>query len=80
MKRLLFAAAFSLMALPALAGQCPADMGKIDAALQSNSSLSAEEMAKVKQLRAEGEAQHEAGDHAASVATLAEAKAMLGIE
>jgi hypothetical protein len=80
MRRLLLAAAFSLMALPAMAGQCPADMSKIDAALESNTSLSAEDKSKVMELRAKGEAEHQAGEHAASVATLAEAKAILGIE
>jgi hypothetical protein len=80
MKRLLLAAAFSLFALPALAFQCPADMGKIDAALASNPDLTAEQLAEVQQLRAEGEAQHAAGNHQASVDALAQAKAILGIE
>jgi hypothetical protein len=65
-------------AVPAIAGQCPMDMSKIDAAMEE-ASLSDAEMTKVKELRALGEEQHEAGDHAASVATLAEAKDMLGI-
>ncbi|SEK29259.1 hypothetical protein SAMN05443999_101153 [Roseovarius azorensis] len=77
MKYLTLAAALFLAA-PAIAGQCPADMAKIDAALES-ASLSEADMAKVKELRALGEEQHEAGDHAASVATLAEAKEMLGV-
>lgn len=78
MKHILVAAALSLTALPALAGQCPADMSKIDAALAS-ASLSDADMAEVKALRAEGEALHGSGDHAASVETLAKAKAILGI-
>ena len=77
MKYLTLAAALFLAA-PAIAGQCPADMAKIDAALES-ASRSEADMAKVKELRALGEEQHEAGDHAASVATLAEAKEMLGV-
>ena len=42
--------------------------------------LSDEEKAKVTELRAKGEELHEAGNHAESVATLAEAKKILGIE
>jgi len=69
----------SFLATPALAGQCPMDMAKIDAAM-SEASLSESEMATVMELRTLGEEQHEAGDHAESVATLAEAKDILGIE
>ncbi|MBT6117687.1 MAG: hypothetical protein HOH66_07455 [Rhodospirillaceae bacterium] len=69
-----------MLASPALASQCPVDMGKIDAALDANTSLSAEDKAKVAALRAEGEARHKAGKHDDSVATLAQAKTMLGIE
>jgi len=67
------------LATPAVAGQCPMDMAKIDTAMQE-ASLSESEMATVTELRALGEEQHEAGDHAASVATLAEAKDILGID
>ena len=42
----------------ALANHCPVDMQQIDAALAANSKLSAEQLAEVKKLRAEGEAQH----------------------
>lgn len=77
----LSAAAFAAMffALPAAAFQCPADMAEIDAALAS-ASLSAEDLARVQTLRADGEALHASGDHQASVDALAEAKAILGIE
>ena len=78
MKHLLLTAALTFAAAPALAGSCPADMAAIDAAL-SNASLSDADMTKVKALRAEGEELHESGDHAASVAKLGEAKAILGI-
>jgi hypothetical protein len=80
MKRLLLTSAFLLFALPALAFQCPADMSKIDAALASNPDISAEQLAEVQQLRAEGEAEHQAGNHQASVDALAKAKQILGIE
>ena len=80
MKRLLSAIAVSAWLFsPALASQCPSDMSKIDAAMQT-AQLSDEEKAKVTELRAKGEELHEAGNHAESVATLAEAKKILGIE
>ena len=78
MKHLATAALLTLLAAPATAHQCPADMAQIDAALAS-ASLSAADLARVKQLRAEGEALHKAGSHAASVAKLAQAKALLGL-
>lgn len=78
MKHLTLAAALALFASPALAGQCPADMAAIDAAMET-AQLSEAEMAEVKALREKGEAQHKAGDHAASVATLAKAKDKLGL-
>ena len=79
MKHLLIVAALGLTAAPAFAGQCPADMSKIDAAMES-ASLSDADMAEVQALRAQGEAEHDAGNHAASVETLAKAKQILGIE
>lgn len=74
------AAVLALLASPALAFQCPGDMAAIDAALDAGADLSADDLARVKELRMQGEQQHTAGDHDASVATLAEAKALLGIE
>lgn len=79
MKQILLTAAFALAAAPALAGSCPLEMGKIDAAMES-ASLSEADMTKVKALRAEGEELHDGGDHAASMMKLAEAKSILGIE
>lgn len=74
------AAVLALLASPAFAFQCPGDMAAIDAALEAGTDLSAEDMARVEELRMLGEEQHTAGDHDASVATLAEAKMLLGIE
>ncbi|WP_353471526.1 hypothetical protein PVT71_09410 [Salipiger sp. H15] len=79
MKRFVLAAALSLAAAPAFAFHCPADMAKIDAALASGPNLSAAELAKVKELRAEGEKYHAAGQHQQSVDVLAEAMKILGI-
>jgi hypothetical protein len=67
------------LASPAVAFQCPADMAAVDEAMAS-ASLSAEDQARVQELRATGEAEHAAGNHQASVDALAEAKQILGIE
>ncbi|MGF1641452.1 MAG: hypothetical protein ACFCUO_10940 [Rhodospirillales bacterium] len=76
-----FAAAFlaSVIASPAFAFHCPADMAKIDAALAQKPALTAEQLVEVQKLRAEGEALHKAGDHTRSVKVLGEAMAILGI-
>ncbi len=79
MKALLAAAALTVsLAAPAFAFQCPSDVAKIDAALQT-ASLSDDQKAEVMRLRDEGERQHQAGQHQASVDTLAQAKEILGI-
>lgn len=63
----------------ALANHCPVDMKEIDAKLATNPKLSADDAAKVKKLRADGEASHKAGNHDASMKSLGEAKKILGI-
>jgi hypothetical protein len=73
------AIALAAMSLTAYAGSCPMDMKAIDAALTSNTKLTAEQSAEVKKLRAEGEALHKAGNHAESVQKLGQAKQILGI-
>ena len=79
MKKLILtaAAAFLLAASPAYASSCPKIMKQFDAAM-SKSSASAESKAKATALRAEGEALHKAGKHAASVKALNEAMQHLG--
>ena len=74
----------TLMALMAFSGaalafHCPADMKKIDAALDKKPMLSAEQMNEVKKLRTDGEALHKAVKHQESVDTLAKAMKILGI-
>ncbi|MCS3457647.1 hypothetical protein ACW5WQ_03665 [Aeromonas rivuli] len=69
-----------LFSTPALAFHCPVDMKQIDDALATGPALSAEQLAEVKTLRAEGETLHKAGRHQESVDTLAKAKALLGID
>jgi hypothetical protein len=63
----------------AFARHCPADMKKIDEALAKNPTLTAAQMAEVKQQRAEGEALHKAGKHPESEAVLAKAMKTLGV-
>lgn len=62
----------------AFANSCPMQMAAIDAAL-TTATLSEADLAKVKELRKQGEDLHAAGDHAGSEAALGEAKKLLGI-
>jgi hypothetical protein len=81
LNRLLPAAALlALLTSPAFALQCPANIRQIDAALQSNTQLSAADRAKVTELRNEGEKLHAAGQHQQSMDKLAEAKKILKIQ
>jgi hypothetical protein len=78
MRRFLIAAAFAAFAVPAFAFHCPADIAKINQALETQQ-LTEEQRAEVIVLRDEGQVLHDAGDHEASVKKLAEAMAILGI-
>ena len=79
-KRTLFAAGrLALLATPALAAQCPANMRQIDAALQT-AQVSAADKAKAMELRQEGERLHAAGQHQQSMDKLTEAKKILKIQ
>ena len=69
-----------LVATPAFAFHCPQEMAKIDKALAANPKLSQADLTKVRELRAKGEAEHKAGNHQASLDTLAQAEKMLGIQ
>lgn len=73
------AALLTTAANMALAHNCPNEMKAIDAKLATNPSLSVDNAAKVKQMRAEGETHHKAGKHDDSMKALAEAKKILGI-
>lgn len=77
---ILSAVIFAFMTGSAMAGGCPIAMGAIDAALDAIPDLTDEQRTQVAELRAEGEALHSGGDHGASMAVLAEAKAILGID
>lgn len=78
--RFLSAAAIVLaLSTPAFAGQCPTLVQKIDEAIAAGTSLAAEDLAKVRALRDEGQALHVAGSHGDSVAKLQEALTLLGM-
>ncbi len=79
MRKVLTALALTLAAGVAMAHNCPNEMKAIDAKLATNPKLSEADAAKVKTLRAEGEAAHKAGKHDESMAKLGEAKKILGI-
>lgn len=78
--RTLIAAMLLAVAGSAFAMHCPLDMKKIDEALAKKPSISADKLAEVKKLRAEGEELHKAGKHQESVDTLGKAMAILGIQ
>ena len=78
-KSLLLALALAFASSSAFASSCPKEMKVIDDALPA-AKLDAAKMSEVKKLRADGEAEHKAGKHADSMATLGKAKAMLGIK
>lgn len=83
MKRLVFALVAALVlaaTTPVFAYECPMDMKAIDDALAASPSLGTEDLAKVKELRAEGEREHKSGNHDAAVAALREAKRILGLQ
>jgi len=63
----------------AFAHNCPNEMKAIDAKLATSPKLADADLAKVKQLRADGEAAHKAGKHDDSMKMLGDAKKLLGI-
>ena len=79
LRHLVAAVALLLASTTAFAMHCPADMKKIDAALEKKPTLTMEQAAEVKKLRADGEVLHKAGKHQESVDTLGKAMKILGI-
>ena len=78
MKLIIAALALATSSL-AFANSCPMLMKQIDDKMASSPTLSAEDMSKVKTLRADGEAFHKAGKHPESEKALGDAKKLLGI-
>jgi hypothetical protein len=79
MKRTLILLSLAAACSVAFAHNCPNEMKAIDAKLATNPKLAEADAAKVKQLRADGEAAHKAGKHDDSMKALGEAKKLLGI-
>jgi hypothetical protein len=79
MKRILLAATLVAFATPAFANSCPSQIAAIDKALQT-AKLDTAKKAQVQKLRADADAAHKAGNHAASMKASAEAKQLLGIK
>jgi hypothetical protein len=79
MKNMLVMGALLAACGVALAHNCPNEMKAIDAKLATSPKLAEADMAKVKQLRAEGETAHKAGKHDDSMKALGEAKKVLGL-
>ena len=79
MKKIVLLLCLADMAFSAQAHNCPNEMKAIDAKLATHPKLSDADAAKVKQLRADGEAAHKAGKHDDSMKSLGEAKKILGI-
>jgi len=79
MKKLFLALCLSAAASTSFAHGCPGEMKAVDAKLATAPKMTDADMAKVKKLRADGEAAHKAGQHTESMRLLAEAKKMLGL-
>lgn len=77
MRRTLLFIAAAVITIPAWAMHCPMDMARIDEQLTSNPPADPATLEKVKELRAEGEQLHKAGDHAQSMQILEQAQALL---
>lgn len=77
MRRTLLFIAAAAISVPVWAMHCPMDMTRIDEQLQSNPPADPATLEKVKELRAEGEQLHKAGDHSQSMQVLSQAQALL---
>ena len=77
MRRIALFFCAALLSAPLLAMHCPQDMAKIDELLKTDPPSSPQVLAEVQSLRAEGEALHQAGDHAESVKVLQQALDLL---
>jgi len=64
----------------AFAFHCPKEMKKIDDALAAKPNITAEQLAEVKRLRAEGETLHKQGKHQESLDTLGKAEKILNVQ
>lgn len=77
MRRIMLLLAAAVVSTPLWAMHCPMDMAKIDKQLETNPPSDPATLEKVKELRAEGEQLHKAGDHTQSLQVLEQAQALL---
>jgi len=77
---LVTAVGLALAASNAFAFHCPKEMKKIDDALAAKPNITAEQLADVKRLRAEGETLHKQGKHQESLDALGKAEKILNIQ
>ena len=80
LRLLVTAVGLMLAASNAFAFHCPKEMKKIDDALAAKPNITAEQLAEVKSLRAEGETLHKQGKHQESLDTLEKAENILNIK
>ncbi|NKQ11293.1 hypothetical protein [Pseudomonas sp. SST3] len=80
MRRIVLSIAAAFISMPLWAMHCPMDMAKIDEQLKTNPPSDPAILTRVKELRAEGEELHNAGDHEQSLEVLGEAQELLGME
>ena len=78
MRHVFLALALMFSAGAAMATHCPSMMSEIDAILATNPDLPQSVLDEVKELRAEGQKQHEEGKHDKSVESLQQALFLLG--
>ncbi|MFW6092658.1 MAG: hypothetical protein ACODAC_01705 [Pseudomonadota bacterium] len=81
-RNLIAATLLAMLSGAAFASSCPIYMNEIDQALadpQVTEALSERELAKVKDLREQGETFHEQGQHEESVQALEQAREVLGL-
>ncbi|WP_119268342.1 hypothetical protein [Taklimakanibacter deserti] len=77
MKKALIIASFLALATPAFANQCPTLMNQFDEAMKTTKADDATK-AQAMELYNKGKAEHDSGDHAASVADLNAALKLIG--
>lgn len=80
MRRILLLIAAAVVSTPLWAMHCLMDMAKIDDQLATNPPSDPAILTRVKELRAEGEKLHKAGEHEQSLEALGEAQELLGMK
>ncbi len=77
---LITGAVVAMLAVPAVANQCPSSIATLDAHLQQHGSmLSKETVDQVRELRDKAEEAHSAGDHAGAMEAIQQAHKAMGM-